>query len=148
MEIRVIKEPVGVLPGLMPEIGRIYEAQKGRSTENGGRGRPFCWIEINGKKIVLREGEYSVVEDDAPKEETVQKEQEKTTAQEAQTATEPPRKRGPKPKTEADIRPEDARLAMLQAELSELLDALTAERAKSSRLERALLALTLEHYGK
>lgn len=37
---------------------------------------------------------------------------------------------------------------MLQAELAELLDALTAERDRSSRLERALLALTLEHYGK
>ena len=43
---------------------------------------------------------------------------------------------------------QDTRLAMLRTELEELLDALTAERARSSRLERALLALTLEHYGR
>ena len=81
-----------------------------------------------------------------------EQEQEKTPVQEALPAAEPPKKRGPKPtpKPEADagIVSQDTQLAMLRAELEELLDALTAERARSSRLERALLALTLEHYGR
>ena len=152
MEVRVIKEPTGVLPELMPEVGRIYRATKSVRRPGVQQFTEFCWIEIKGKKIVLRKGEYEIVAEDPPEEETMHKEQEqeKTPVQEALPAAEPPQKRGPKPKqkAETDLMPQDTRLAMLRAELEELLDALTAERARSSRLERALLALTLEHYGR
>ena len=76
--------------------------------------------------------------------------QEKTPVQEALPAAEPPKKKRAEADAEGetDRMPQDTRLAMLRAELEELLDALTAERARSSRLERALLALTLEHYGR
>ena len=151
MEIRVIKEPTGVLPELMPEVGAVYRATKSVRRPGVQQFAEFCWIELKGKKIVLRKGEYEIVAEDPPEEETMHKEQEqeKTPVQEALPAAEPHQKRGPKPKqkAETDRMPQDTRLAMLRAELEELLDALTAERARSSRLERALLALTLEHYG-
>lgn len=152
MEIRVIREPTGVLPELMPEVGAVYRATRSVRRPGNQQYPEFCWIEMKGKKIVLRKGEYEIVAEDPPKEETMHKEQEqeKTPVQEALPAPEPPKKRGqkPKPKAEKDLAPQDTRLAMLRAELGELLDALTAERARSSRLERALLALTLEHYGR
>lgn len=150
MEIRVTKEPTGVLPELMPEVGRVYRATKSVRGPNTQQFAEFCWIEMKGKKIVLRKGEYEIVAEDPPEEETMHKEQEqeKTPAQEALPAPEPPQKRGPKQKAETDLMSKDTRLAMLRAEMEELLDALTAERARSSRLERALLALTLEHYGR
>lgn len=144
MEIRVIKAPEGVLPELMPEVGRIYRATKSVRRPGNQQYPEFCWIELKGKKIVLRKGEYEIVAEDPPEEETMHKEQEqeKTQVQEALPAAEPPQKKGQKPtkpKQEADL---------LRAELEELLDELTAERARSIRLERALLALTLERYGR
>lgn len=150
MEIRVVKEPTGVLPELMPEVGAVYRATKSIRRPGVQQFTEFCWIEMKGKKIILRKGEYEIVAEDPPEEETMHKEQEqeKTPVREALPAAESPQKREPKPKKEADLMPQDTRLAMLRAELEELLDALTAERARSSRLERALLALTLEHYGR
>lgn len=150
MEIRVIKAPEGVLPELMPEVGAVYRATKSVRRPGVQQFAEFCWIEMKGKKIVLRKGEYEIVAEDPPEEETMHKEQEqeKTPVQEALPAAEGPKKRGPKPKAETGLVSQDTRLAMLRAELEEMLDALTAERARSSRLERALLALTLEHYGR
>lgn len=158
MEIRVIKAPEGVLPELMPEVGAVYRATKSVRRPGVQQFAEFCWIDLKGKKIVLRKGEYEIVAEDPPEEGTMHKKQEETVnkeqteaaapVQEALPATEPPKKREPKPKKEADLMPQDTRLAMLRAELEEMLDALTAERARSSRLERALLALTLEHYGR
>lgn len=152
MEIRVTKAPEGVLPELMPEVGRIYRATKSVRRPGVQQFTEFCWIEMKDKKIVLRKGEYEIVAEDPPEEETMHKEQEqeKTPAQEALPAAEGPKKREQKPKqkAETDLMSQDTRLAMLRAEMEELLDALTAERARSSRLERALLALTLEHYGR
>lgn len=150
MEIRVVKEPAGVLPELMPEVGAVYRATKSVRRPGNQQYPEFCWIEMKGKKIVLRKGEYEIVAEDPPEEETMQKEQEqeKTQVQEALPAAEPPQKRGPKQKPKENLVSQDTQLAMLRAELEEMLDALTAERARSSSLERALLALTLEHYGK
>lgn len=156
MEIRVTKAPEGVLPELMPEVGAVYRATKSVRRPGNQQYPEFCWIEMKGKKLVLRKGEYEIVAEDPPEEETMHKEQEqgqeqgKTPGQEALPAAEGPKKREQKPKqkAETDLMSQDTRLAMLQAELAELLDALTAERDRSSRLERALLALTLEHYGK
>lgn len=150
MEIRVIKAPEGVLPELMPKVGAVYRATKSVRRPGVQQFTEFCWIELKEKKIVLRKGEYEIVAEDPPEEETMHKEQEqeKTPAQEALPAAKPPQKREPKPKAEKELMPQDTQLAMLRAELEDLLDALTAERARSSRLERALLALTLEHYGR
>lgn len=152
MKIRVIKEPAGVLPELMPEVGAVYRATRSVRRPGVQQFAEFCWIERKGKKIVLRKGEYEIVAEDPPEEETMHKEQEqeKTPVQEALPAAEGPKKREQKPKqkAETDLMLQDTRLAMLRAEMEELLDALTAERARSSRLERALLALTLEHYGR
>lgn len=158
MEIRVIREPTGVLPELMPEVGAVYRATKSVRRPGNQQYPEFCWIEMKGKKLVLRKGEYEIVAEDPPEEETMHKEQEETVnkeqteaaapVREALPAAEPPQKRGPKPKTQEDAAPQGAKLDLLRAELEEMLDALTAERARSSRLERALLALTLEHYGR
>ena len=151
MEIRVIKAPEGVLPELMPEVGAVYRATKSVRRPGNQQYPEFCWIELHGKKIVLRKGEYEIVAEGPPEEETMHKEQEqeKTPAQEALPAAgSKKREQKPKQKAETDLMSQDTRLAMLRAEMEELLDALTAERARSSRLERALLALTLEHYGR
>lgn len=152
MEIRVTKAPEGVLPELMPEVGAVYRATKSVRRPGNQQYPEFCWIEMKGKKLVLRKGEYEIVAEDPPEEETMHKEQEqeKTPVQEALPAAEGPKKREKKQKqkAETDLMPQDTRIAMLRAELEELLDALTAERARSSRLERALLAITLEHYGR
>lgn len=152
MDIRVTKAPEGVLPELMPEVGAVYRATKSVRRPGVQQFAEFCWIELKGKKIVLRKGEYEIVAEDPSEEETMHKEQEqgKTPGQEALPAAEGPKKREQKPKqkAETDLVSPDTRLAMLRAELDELLDALTTERARSSRLERALLALTLEHYGR
>lgn len=152
MEIRVTKAPEGVLPELMPEVGAVYRATRSVRRPGNQQYPEFCWIEMKGKKIVLRKGEYEIVAEDPPEEETMHKEQEqeKTPVQEALPAAEGPKKREQKPKQKAETNlvSQDTQLAMLRAELEELLDALTAERARSSRLERALLALTLEHYGR
>lgn len=154
MEIRVTKAPEGVLPELMPEVGAVYRATKSVRRPGNQQYPEFCWIELHGKKIVLRKGEYEIVAEDPPEEKTMHKEQEqeqeKTPAQEALPAAAGSKKREQKPKqkAETDLVSQDTRLAMLRAELDELLDALTTERARSSRLERALLALTLEHYGR
>ena len=150
MEIRVIQEPTGVLPELMPEVGAVYRATGSVRRPGVQQFAEFCWIEMKGKKIVLRKGEYEIVAEDPPEEETMHKEQEqeKTPVREALPAAESPKKGGPKPKAQEDAAPQGAKLDLLRAELEEMLDALTAERARSSRLERALLALTLEHYGR
>lgn len=150
MEIRVVKEPTGVLPELMPAVGAVYRATGSVRRPGVQQFQEFCWIELHGKKIVLRKGEYEIVAEDPPEEETMHKEQEqeKTPVQEALPTAEPPQKREPKPKAQEDAAPQGAKLDLLRAELEEMLDALTAERARSSRLERALLALTLEHYGR
>lgn len=148
MKIRVTKAPEGVLPELMPEVGAVYRATKSVRRPGAQQFTEFCWIEMKGKKIVLRKGEYEIVAEDPPEEETMHKEQEqeKTPVQEALPAAEGPKKRERKPKQKAEtgLMSQDT----LRAELEEMLDALTAERARSSRLERALLALTLEHYGR
>lgn len=158
MEIRVVKEPTGVLPELMPEVGAVYRATKSVRRPGNQQYPEFCWIEMKGKKIVLRKGEYEIVAEDPPEEETMHKEKEETVnkeqteaaapAQAVLPAAEPTKKRGPKPKAQEDAATQGAKLDLLRADVAELLDALTAERARSSRLERALLALTLEHYGR
>lgn len=103
MEIRVIREPTGVLPELMPEVGAVYRATKSVRRPGVQKFQEFCWIELHGKKIVLRKGEYEIVAEDPPEEETMHKEQseeetmhkeqEKTPVQEALPAPEPPPKK-------------------------------------------------------
>lgn len=96
MEIRVVKEPTGVLPELMPEVGAVYRATGSVRRPGVQQFAEFCWIELHGKKIVLRKGEYEIVAEDPPEEETMHKkqEQEKTPVQEALPAAEPPKKGG------------------------------------------------------
>ena len=91
MEIRVIKAPEGVLPELMPEVGAVYRATKSVRRPGNQQYPEFCWIELHGKKIVLRKGEYEIVAEDPPEEETMHKEQEreKTPVQEALPAVSP-----------------------------------------------------------
>lgn len=96
MEIRVIKAPEGVLPELMPEVGAVYRATKSVRRPGNQQYPEFCWIELHGKKIVLRKGEYEIVAEGPPEEGTMHKEQEqeKTPGQEALPAAEGPKKEG------------------------------------------------------
>lgn len=67
MQIRVNRPINGLYPECQPEIGRIYEARSG--PEPGRRqGIPFVIIDLPKKKnIVLREGEFEIVEEDTEK---------------------------------------------------------------------------------
>lgn len=63
--IKVIKDAEGVFPEYMPEVGKVYEAKYvPRSRRHNGTGNgEFCVINILDKKIVLRSGEYELVEE-------------------------------------------------------------------------------------
>ena len=63
MWIRVDRPVNGLFPECQPEVGRIYEARSGPGPERR-QGIPFVIIDLPGKKnIVLREGEYEIVDE-------------------------------------------------------------------------------------
>lgn len=67
MKIRVNK-PVGCLfPECQPEIRKVYDARAGAPL-GGSKGRGFVIIDLPQKKnIILREGEFEIVEEDTEK---------------------------------------------------------------------------------
>ncbi len=64
-KIKVIKNLEGVFKKYQPEVGGIYEGEVVKSPGNriGWRNSEFCVINILDKKIVLRKGEYEIMED-------------------------------------------------------------------------------------
>lgn len=67
MKIRVDRPVGGLLPECQPEIGKVYEARPG-NPPGGLAGKPFCIIDLPNKpNIVLREGEYEIVEEEVEK---------------------------------------------------------------------------------
>lgn len=67
MKIRVDRPVGGLLPECQPEIGKVYDARPG-NPPGGLAGKPFCIIDLPNKpNIVLREGEYEIVEEDVEK---------------------------------------------------------------------------------
>lgn len=62
--IRVVAPLAYVFPELQPEIGKVYKAEYYPPYGTGtSRNCEFCIIEINGKRIAIRKGEYELVGD-------------------------------------------------------------------------------------
>ena len=59
-KVRIIQHLPGVYPKYQPEIGRIYDAEHGKSSKY--QNSETCVIDILDKRIALRKGEYEIVE--------------------------------------------------------------------------------------
>ena len=63
-KIRIIKEIEDLYPQYMPKVGKIYNALYVDSTRPNARQRvpPVCVVDIAGKRIIVRENEFEIVE--------------------------------------------------------------------------------------
>lgn len=59
VKVKAIKELAGVFPKYQPVIGKIYDGKYRRSPAGEGS---FCIIPILDKQIVMRSGEYEIVD--------------------------------------------------------------------------------------
>lgn len=65
-QIKVIKEVLELFSKYQPKVGQIYDAHLSPAFKNNGKSKwngkaEFCIVDIRGKKIVLRKGEYEIV---------------------------------------------------------------------------------------
>lgn len=58
-KIKVIKECLDIYAKYRPEVGRVYDAQKGKPTRQ--KNKEFVILDILDKRIVLRKGEFEIV---------------------------------------------------------------------------------------
>lgn len=63
--IRVIKEVLELWPECRPEVGKVYDADyyPPNHQKYGSRQNETCVVDIKDKRIVLRKGEFEIVED-------------------------------------------------------------------------------------
>lgn len=66
-KIRIVKPLDGVYPKYQPKVGRVYnakfvEARPRPGNYSGKDNSEFCIIDIADKKIVVRPGEYEMIE--------------------------------------------------------------------------------------
>lgn len=67
MKIRVDRPVGGLFPECQPEIGKVYDARPGAPL-GGATRKGFVVIDLKQKKnIILREGEFKIVEEDTEK---------------------------------------------------------------------------------
>ena len=60
-KIKVIKEILDIWPECRPQVGKVYDAEYVLGT---GKARDVAVIDLAGKRILLRMGEFEVVEDE------------------------------------------------------------------------------------
>jgi hypothetical protein len=63
-QVKIIKQVVDIYPWLQPKVGQIYDADlspRRKKTKLGEGKAEFCIIDVLGKKIALRKGEYEIV---------------------------------------------------------------------------------------
>lgn len=60
-KIRIVKELSGVYPELQPQVGAIYDARYAESTNKRTPLPAICVIDMMGKQIMVRKGEYEIV---------------------------------------------------------------------------------------
>ena len=65
VKIRVVKEVTDIFPEYRPEVGKVYEARyRPRAKLKCGAGiGAFCVIDVLDKQIVLRSGEFEIVDE-------------------------------------------------------------------------------------
>lgn len=63
-KVRIEKGLEGVWPEYQPDIGKIYDADytPAKRNEKRSMNREFCVVDIKDKRIVLRRGEFEIVE--------------------------------------------------------------------------------------
>ena len=63
-KVKIVKPLAGVYVQLQPEIGKVYDAHysEARSGKARYKSAEFCVIDINGKPIIARRGEFEIVE--------------------------------------------------------------------------------------
>lgn len=59
--IKIIKEAVGVYPQYQPKVGRVYDAEYIDASKNYRKYPPVCILNIAGKRIIMRKGEFEIV---------------------------------------------------------------------------------------
>ena len=60
--IRITKELMGVFPEYCPKVGKVYEAEYVDSSKQYKKFPPVCILNIAGKRIIVREKEFEIVE--------------------------------------------------------------------------------------
>ena len=60
-KIRITKEITGLFPQYQPKVGKIYDAEYIEPYYQYQNGHPICVIDIAGKRIIIRNGEYEFV---------------------------------------------------------------------------------------
>ena len=61
-KIRVIKDIVDLYEHCRPKVGKVYLAEYIPPYEGGPQSfKAICFINISGKRIILREGEFEIV---------------------------------------------------------------------------------------
>ncbi len=63
VNIRVVKPLDGVYAEYQPEEGKVYRAELRRYRSGKRIGELFCLVPIRGKKIIVRKGEFEIVEE-------------------------------------------------------------------------------------
>lgn len=62
-KIRIVKEINDLFPQYRPKVGEIYDARYAESAYNKYNYTPaICVIDILGKQIMVRKGEFEIVE--------------------------------------------------------------------------------------
>ena len=66
LKVKVTRPLEGVFAEYQPEVGKVYEAKYSPPKVHNGFGHHYaavCVIDINGKKICLRQNEYEIAEE-------------------------------------------------------------------------------------
>lgn len=61
-KIRIIKDITDLFPECKPKVGGIYDAEYVASYRSYQRFKPISIIYVAGKRIIVREGEFEIVE--------------------------------------------------------------------------------------
>lgn len=62
-KIRITKEIEGIYQEYCPKFGKIYNAEYIESNITYQKGHAICVVNIAGKRIIVRENEFEIVED-------------------------------------------------------------------------------------
>ena len=60
-KIRIVKEIAEIYPEYTPKFGEVYDARCVQNTYKGRSLPAICVVDILGKKIMVRRGEYEIV---------------------------------------------------------------------------------------
>lgn len=61
-KIRITKEITGLFPQCCPKVGKVYDAEYIETTNRQIKRPPICVVDILGKRIIVRQDEFELVE--------------------------------------------------------------------------------------